>query len=279
MKIKAICSLLVLFAIVSGTITAVPDAFADQPEVTIDNAPGSSVSGCEDTEEGCFLPSVATVDVGGTVIFSNSDNVSHTFASGLTSDNDAGSVFDTSLLLPGDTYEWSPTEAGEYPYFCTVHPWMVGTIIVQEAGAAMDDDDDGGSDDNNNGCLIATATYGSELAPQVQQLREIRDNTILSTESGTAFMAGFNSFYYSFSPTVADLEREHPIFRQAVQIMLTPMLSSLSLLNHVDIDSEQEMLGYGISLIVLNIGMYVGIPVFGIMKFYQFRKNDNIRNL
>ena len=125
----------------------------------------------------------------------------------------------------------------------------------------------------DGGCLIATAAYGSELAPQVQQLREIRDNTILSTHSGAAFMAEFNQFYYSFSPTVADLEREQPIFRQAVQVALAPMLSSLSLLNYVDINSEEEMLGYGISLIVLNIGMYVGIPVFGMVKLYQFRKN------
>ena len=49
------------------------------------------------------------------------------------------------------------------------------------------------------GCLIATATFGSELAPQVQYLREIRDNTVLQTQSGTAFMTGFNQFYYSFS--------------------------------------------------------------------------------
>ena len=50
------------------------------------------------------------------------------------------------------------------------------------------------------GCLIATATYGSELAPQVQQLRELRDNQLLNTESGTAFMGTFNDIYYSFSP-------------------------------------------------------------------------------
>ncbi|MCH6586514.1 MAG: copper-binding protein, partial [Thaumarchaeota archaeon] len=118
-----------------------------------------------------------------------------------------------------------------------------------------------------------TATFGSELAPQVQQLRELRDNTILSTESGTAFMTGFNQFYYSFSPMVADLERENPVFKEVMKLTLTPMLSSLSLLNYVDIDSEQEMLGYGISLILLNIGMYVGIPAFGILKLYQFRKN------
>lgn len=125
----------------------------------------------------------------------------------------------------------------------------------------------------NGGCLIATATYGSELAPQVQQLRELRDNTVLKTNSGIAFMTTFNQFYYSFSPAVADFEREQPLFKEVMKVTLTPMLSSLSLLNHVDIDSEQEMLGYGISIVLLNLGMYVGIPIFGILKLYQFRKN------
>ncbi|NNM35975.1 MAG: copper-binding protein [Nitrosopumilus sp.] len=127
--------------------------------------------------------------------------------------------------------------------------------------------------EENGGCLIATATFGSELAPQVQQLRELRDNTILSTKSGTAFMSGFNQFYYSFSPSVADFERENPVFKEIVKVGLTPMLSSLTLLNYVEIDSEQEMLGYGISVLLLNIGMYLGMPVFGILKLYQFRKN------
>ena len=143
-------------------------------------------------------------------------------------------------------------------------------VIVGEANAQPITPPDNGE---NGGCLIATAAFGSELAPQVQQLRELRDNTILSTESGSAFMTGFNEFYYSFSPAVADLERESPVFKEVVKLTLTPMLSSLSLLNHVDIDSEEEMLGYGISLIILNIGMYVGIPAFGILKLYQFKKN------
>ena len=147
-------------------------------------------------------------------------------------------------------------------------------IIVGEAYAQPP------TSDNNNvnngeggGCLIATAAYGSEMGPQIQQLREIRDNTILKTNSGTAFMTSFNQFYYSFSPIVADFEREQPIFKEGVKMALTPMLTSLSLLNYVEIDSEQEMLGYGISMILLNIGMYVGIPVFGILKIHQFRKN------
>ena len=121
--------------------------------------------------------------------------------------------------------------------------------------------------EEGGGCLIATATFGSELAPQVQQLRELRDNTILSTKSGVAFMSGFNQLYYTFSPTIADFERENPIFKETVKLALTPMLTSLSILNHVNIDSEQEMLGYGISLILMNIGMYFVAPAILIHRF------------
>jgi len=119
---------------------------------------------------------------------------------------------------------------------------------------------------NGGGCLIATATYGSELAPQVQQLRELRDNQLLNTEAGTSFIGMFNDFYYSFSPIIADYERENPVFREIVKIAITPMISSLSILNYVDMDSEVEVLGYGISLILLNVGMYVGIPAIIIMR-------------
>lgn len=122
------------------------------------------------------------------------------------------------------------------------------------------------------GCLIATATFGSEMAPQVQFLREIRDNTVLQTESGTSFMTGFNQFYYSFSPAIADYERENPAFKEAVKIALTPLLTSLTLLQYVDIDSESEMLGYGISIILLNIGMYFIAPAVLITKIRSFYK-------
>ena len=98
------------------------------------------------------------------------------------------------------------------------------------------------------------------MAPQVQFLREIRDGTVLSTHSGTAFMTGFNQFYYSFSPYVADYERENPVFKEAVKVTLTPLLTSLTLLNYVDVDTEEEMLGYGIGVILLNVGMYFVAP-------------------
>jgi len=120
--------------------------------------------------------------------------------------------------------------------------------------------------EDGGGCLIATAAFGSELSPQVQFLREIRDNTVLQTESGTSFMTGFNQFYYSFSPVVADYERENPAFKEVVKITLTPLLTSLTLLQYADIDSESEMIGYGVGIILLNIGMYFVAPAILIMK-------------
>ena len=121
------------------------------------------------------------------------------------------------------------------------------------------------SQPSGGGCLIATAAFGSEMAPQVQFLREIRDNTVMSTQSGIAFMTGFNQFYYSFSPAVADLERENPVFKETVKVALTPMLTSLTLLNYVDVDTEDQMLGWCISLILLNIGMYFVAPAAAIV--------------
>ena len=137
-----------------------------------------------------------------------------------------------------------------------------GTELVDGICTAVDQPEGGG-------CLIATAAYGSEMAPQVQFLREIRDNKVMSTESGVSFMTGFNQFYYSFSPVVADYERENPLFKEAVKLGLTPMLSSLSILSVVDIDSEQEMLGYGIAIIMANIGMYLAAPAIVI---YSIKK-------
>ena len=85
-------------------------------------------------------------------------------------------------------------------------------------------------------------------------------------------MAGFNQFYYSFSPAIADYERENPAFKEAVKVTLTPLLTSLTLLQYADIDTESEMLGYGIGIILLNIGMYFVAPAVLIMFRKQFVK-------
>jgi len=121
---------------------------------------------------------------------------------------------------------------------------------------------------NGGGCLIATATYGSEMALQVQQLRELRDNQLLQTESGTAFMTTFNDIYYSFSPTIADYERENPLFKEAVKLAITPMISTLSLMANAE--SESEVLSIGISVIMLNVGMYLAVPAIVVIRIRKF---------
>lgn len=122
---------------------------------------------------------------------------------------------------------------------------------------------------NGGGCLIATATFGTELASQVQMLREVRDAKVMSTEAGAIFLSGFNQFYYSFSPTIADWERQSPIFKESVKVAITPMLASLSLLDTVNINSEEQMLGIGIGIISLNVGFYFGIPLVVALRLRQ----------
>ena len=125
------------------------------------------------------------------------------------------------------------------------------------------------SSDQGGGCLIATATYGSEMATEVQQLRELRDNQLLNTESGTVFMGTFNDIYYSFSPIIADYERENPYFKEAVKLAITPMISTLSLMENAE--TESEVLSIGISVIMLNLGMYLGVPAIVIVGIRRIK--------
>ena len=119
------------------------------------------------------------------------------------------------------------------------------------------------------GCLIATAVYGTELAPQVQLLREIRDNTVLSTNTGMKFMTGFNQIYYSFSPYIADIQRENYIVREATKIAVYPMLTTLHLMELADKGSEYDVIILGTGVILANLGMYIVTPIIGI---YHIRK-------
>ena len=135
---------------------------------------------------------------------------------------------------------------------------------------------------NGGGCLIATATFDSELSYPVQHLREIRDEKLLKTQSGEKFMSIFNQFYYSFSPQIADYERKNPIFKEFVKISLLPMILSLSILNHINFESEGEVLVYGISLIILNLGAYFFVPTILIFqikkKIQQYQQFSNTKS-
>jgi len=181
---------------------------------------------------------------------------------------------DTQGMTQVFTRTMTADVAGDYTlYFLKPIPQnfraTVAVVIVDTEAVEIRDIPAATPTNFEGGCLIATATYGSELAPQVQTLREIRDNFLLETDSGKIFMNSFNELYYSFSPYIADYERENPVFKEVVKITITPLLSSLSLLNYVEMNSEETVLGYGISLILLNLGMYVGVPavvVIGVRK-------------
>ena len=138
-------------------------------------------------------------------------------------------------------------------------------ILSQESPIMTSSENE--STEEGGGCLIATAAYGSEMAPQVQMLREIRDNQLMNTESGSAFMGAFNNVYYSFSPIIADMERENPMFKEVVKAGLTPMLSTLAIMENAE--SESEVLGLGLSVIALNLGMYIAAPALIAMKVNQ----------
>ena len=131
MKTLTIFSVLILFSAISLVSITTPAAFADQSEVTIEAAQGSGAPGCEETADGCYIPSTATVDVGGKVIMSNPDTAAHTFTAGSPNDGPTGE-FDTGLIMAGGLYEYYPDTVGEIPYFCMVHPWMTGIIVVNE---------------------------------------------------------------------------------------------------------------------------------------------------
>jgi len=128
MKAITLGSLFVLFAIVGGL--TVPSAFA--AEVSVSVPAGSNVPGCEDTDE-CWFPATVNIDIGDTVTWSNDDTAAHTVTGGNAADGPSG-AFDSSLFLAGAVFSQTFDEAGTFEYFCMVHPWMVGNVIVGGEG-------------------------------------------------------------------------------------------------------------------------------------------------
>jgi len=124
-KIYSLFGLLAIFSL----IAIAPSAFADHGTATVTNALGSSVPGCENTADGCFIPSLVTIDVGGEVTWENDDTAAHTVTPG-TPSGEVGAVFDSSLIAPGSTFSYEFEDAGTFDYFCMVHPWMAGVVMV-----------------------------------------------------------------------------------------------------------------------------------------------------
>ena len=137
MKVITLSSLVVLFAIAS-MVTIAPNAFADHHMQTVTNAEGSSTPGCEETADGCFIPSPVTIPMGGTITWDNNDTAAHTATGGSATEGPSG-VFDSSLIMAGSSFSHTFEDAGSYDYFCMVHPWMSGLVIVEDTAAAEAD--------------------------------------------------------------------------------------------------------------------------------------------
>ena len=156
MNTKSIASLFVLLAIVS-VATTVPSAYAahaDEAHVTM--AIGSGIAGCEETAEGCFLPSTVTIAVGESVTWENTDEMMHFATSGIALTPDG--VFDSGMMNPGAEFSFTFNDAGTYPYYCMVHPWMVGTVIVE--------DEHGGDDHHDEAEAESHDMSGMEMAEE-----------------------------------------------------------------------------------------------------------------
>jgi peptide/nickel transport system substrate-binding protein len=127
-------------------------------------------------------------------------------------------------------------------------------------------------------CLIATATFGSELAPQVQLLRDFRDQQVLRTFAGSNFMSVFNSWYYSFSPAVARFEIANSAARYTARILLYPLVGILQLssltYSALSFQPEGAILAAGIVASSLIGLVYLALPLSGLSLLCRNRLNS-----
>lgn len=151
MKTIAIGSILAIFAVM-----ATAPAFADHAIVDVSIPAGSSTQGCETTNE-CYVPSEVTIDAGSEVVWTNDDSASHTVTSGDIKNGGPDGNFDSGLFLSGQTFSNTFEEEGEFPYFCLVHPWMEGMVIVQAASEEHTDEehtDEEGHEHDAHGAMV-----------------------------------------------------------------------------------------------------------------------------
>ena len=190
---KAVYSLFVLLAVFS-IIAITPSAFADHSKVDINMVVGSSNPGCE-TNNMCYMPYNAALDVGGEAIWYNSDNVSHTVTSGTDASYDGG-VLDSDLVMPGGEFRYIFEEAGTYDYTCMLHPWMSGIVTVS-AEHEMGDDEMGGhemGDDEMGGHEMGSEegmSHSDEHA--ASGVEDLSDQFTASVTSGVIHHIGANA--------------------------------------------------------------------------------------
>ena len=243
MKTKAISSIFVLFAIAAGMASMAPAAYADHAEVSIGAVEESGFSqSCVDA--GCYTPSVATVDVGGVVTMTNTDPTGvHTFTSGTVNGftPSPDGTFDTGVLMSGDAFEWSPTEAGTVPYYCMLHTWMVGEIIVQEVAAEEHADDHG--DDHGDKEMDHSDMTHEEAAEDVELMVMISDAQVMG---GTQIELEFNVLHLNYDLTAT--QNGEVVFEEkglhSMELIATHQIDALGS-DENPIDVEVVSLGIG----------------------------------
>jgi predicted secreted protein with PEFG-CTERM motif len=175
---KTVYSLFVLLTVFS-IIAITPSAFADHTTATVTNAPGSSTPGCEPE---CFIPSIVTIDVGGEVTWENNDTAAHTTTAGSPQDGPSG-AFDSSLIMAGSSFSHTFDSAGTYDYFCMVHPWMIGTVVV--SAEEMEHAEEMGHDE------MEEMGHGDDHT--ASGIEDLSDQFVASVTSGVIHHIGANS--------------------------------------------------------------------------------------
>ena len=187
---KKVYSLFLMFAVFS-LIATTPSVFADHGTATVTNAPGSSVPGCEETADGCFIPSMVTIDVGGEVTWDNDDTAAHTITSGTPTGGPDGH-FDSSLIMAGSSFSHTFDEAGSFDYFCMVHPWMQGMVMVTDEEKTHDDEEmaHGDMEEMAHGDMEEMA-HGDDHG--AKGIEDLSDQFTASVTSGVIHHIGGNS--------------------------------------------------------------------------------------
>ena len=171
---------LVLTSMVLTGIIMTTMPFVSAEQVTVSLPQGSSIPGCEETNE-CFLPYMVTVNPGDEVVWSNDDSAAHTVTSGTDTTSDG--LFDSGIFMAGTTFAHTFDTLGKYDYFCLVHPWMLGEVLVT-VGGGMEKD-------------LGTITIGSTIESNAEV-----DNLIADIVSSD----GLANEMMAIDVTITDLE-------------------------------------------------------------------------
>ena len=236
-------SFLVLFAISLGT--GVNSAFADHVTASVSVPQGTSVPGCETSNE-CFIPYEVTVDVGGEVTWSNDDTAAHTVTAGSAGDGPSG-VFDSSLFMASTSFSHKFEAEGVFPYFCMVHPWMDGIVTVQESEGS----------EHSPGTLIVEAPSEDETTVSgISEDGTVRAEITASNPSSDEKMSLEIKFRDSNDGSVKEHANYDLIVSQNDQEILTVLgehahqgtaiYSTSSLGSSDPVDIEVTILGFGL---------------------------------